>query len=228
MTKSKKTKQSKPFKKSNFSIWQVDKVDSRKKEIVSILKDLKIYKSSIVGVTDLSKSIIEKLEEVEASQRGSETPAHRLNPSTLLRRKGPYRILLDNFLLERDGVGSYFMPASDAVGERVLSSYRTKLQVSAGLVARLQNRIESLEKYTNAHIAPHGTQELKLFERSQVDAMGKVATIFFQLLLSTDYCKYDEVTGDVLAISRARKVLVPASELSVYLNWRFHPVIKSD
>lgn len=124
-------------------------------------------------------------------------------------------------MLQREGVENYALRNIDPVVGNVLESHKVRLKQSSVLVKRLQEKVSQLEAdkaalNSVANIIPNGHNGW-----DQLNAMGKVASIFFDLLLSTDYCKFDEGTGDVLAVGRARRVLLPASDIAVYLNWRY-------
>ena len=142
---------------------------------------------------------------------------------TLLRKKGKYRSLLDAYMIDRDGVEVHASLNADPAGARVLESYKLKLKQSEMLVERQKKKIAKLESTRISSKFPGDHSLHAVFDSSQVDAMGRVTSIFFEMLLSTDYFKFDEATGDILAVTRARKVIIPASDIAVYLNWRYRP-----
>jgi len=207
--------------RSNFSSWQEACVDERTKKVISILKDMSEFNTPAMKVTDLAKFISDKMAKDLESFKSDASEPCVLDFTTLLKRKGKYRPIIDSYMLQREGFENYALRNIDPVVGNVLESHKVRLKQSSVLVKRLQEKVSQLEAdkaalNSVANIIPNGHNGW-----DQLNAMGKVASIFFDLLLSTDYCKFDEGTGDVLAVGRARRVLLPASDIAVYLNWRY-------
>jgi hypothetical protein len=207
--------------KSNFSTWQENCVDEKTRKVISILKDMSEFKTPAMKVTDLAKFISDKMtNDLEGTKSDASDPCV-LDFTTLLKRAGKYRPIIDSYMLQREGFENYALRNIDPVIGNVLESYKVRLKQSNVLVKRLQEKVSQLEAdkaalNSVANIIPNGHNGW-----DQLNAMGKVTSIFFDLLLSTDYCKFDDATGDVLAVGRARRVLLPASDIAVYLNWRY-------
>lgn len=207
--------------RSNFSTWQENCVDEKTRKVISILKDMSEFKTPAMKVTDLAKFISDKMiKDLEGANSDASDPCV-LDFTTLLRKAGKYRPIIDSYMLEREGFENYALRNIDPVIGNLLESHKVRLKQSNVLVKRLQEKVSQLEAdkaalNSVANIIPNSNSGW-----DQLNAMGKVASIFFDLLLSTDYCKFDEATGDVLAVGRARRVLLPASDIAVYLNWRY-------
>jgi hypothetical protein len=108
----------------------------------------------------------------------------------------------------------------DAVEKRYMASLELQLENSKLLQGRLQEeicRLKSKQVPNNESSRDQLVSEAAV----KVTQMGKACTIIFDLLLSTGYVKYDESTGDLLAVGRSRKVVVCARDVAAYLNWRF-------
>ena len=207
--------------RSNFSTWQENCVDEKTRKVISILKDMSEFKTPAMKVTDLAKFISDKMiKDLEGANSDASDPCV-LDFTTLLRKAGKYRPIIDSYMLEREGFENYALRNIDPIIGNLLESHKVRLKQSNVLVKRLQEKVSQLEAdkaalNSIANIIPNSNSGW-----DQLNAMGKVASIFFDLLLSTDYCKFDEATGDVLAVGRARRVLLPASDIAVYLNWRY-------
>lgn len=207
--------------RSNFSTWQENCVDEKTRKVISILKDMSEFKTPAMKVTDLAKFISDKMiKDLEGANSDASDPCV-LDFTTLLRKAGKYRPIIDSYMLEREGFENYALRNIDPIIGNLLESHKVRLKQSNVLVKRLQEKVSQLEAdkaalNSVANIIPNSNSGW-----DQLNAMGKVASIFFDLLLSTDYCKFDEATGDVLAVGRARRVLLPASDIAVYLNWRY-------
>ncbi|MFJ3429736.1 MULTISPECIES: hypothetical protein [Pseudomonas] len=207
--------------RSNFSTWQENCVDEKTRKVISILKDMSEFKTPAMKVTDLAKFISDKMiKDLEGANSDASDPCV-LDFTTLLRKAGKYRPIIDSYMLEREGFENYALRNIDPIIGNLLESHKVRLKQSNVLVKRLQEKVSQLEAdkaalNSVANIIPNSNSGW-----DQLNAMGKVASIFFDLLLSTDYCKFDEATGDLLAVGRARRVLLPASDIAVYLNWRY-------
>lgn len=206
---------------SNFKQWQKSKVEARQADVLAILEQLKKFKTSAKSVTEVAGLVAERLGDLESSRGGVGRSIGKACSSSLLRRDGPYRKFIDIYMLQRNGVESYKIGQLDSVAERVLSSYKLKLDDALAEIEKLKDQLKRSESKNRYVESGRSVLELNSYQQAQVDAMGKVATIFFDLILSTDYVKYDEQSGDLLAVSRARQVIVGAADISVYLNWRF-------
>lgn len=207
--------------RSNFSTWQENCVDEKTRKVISILKDMSEFKTPAMKVTDLAKFISDKMTKDIVGTNSDASDPCVLDFTTLLRKAGKYRPIIDSYMLEREGFENYALRDIDPVIGNLLESHKVRLKQSNVLVKRLQEKVSQLEAdkaalNSVANIIPNSHSGW-----GQLNAMGKVASIFFDLLLSTDYCKFDEATGDVLAVGRARRVLLPASDIAVYLNWRY-------
>ncbi|WP_062390197.1 hypothetical protein [Pseudomonas abietaniphila] len=206
---------------SNFAPWQKNSVDARESKLISILKDMKELKTPSMKVTALARLIADRMQRDQMSVNSSSEPYAAVDETTLLRKNGKYRPLIDAYILERDGLDSYAYVNADPIASRVLESYKIRLKQSGLVIERLKSKLVKLEAASNRLQKINNTSLHKVSLDSQVDAMGKVASIFFEMLLSTDYCKFDEATGDILAVARSRKILISASDIAVYLNWRY-------
>jgi len=210
-----------PKTRSNCFSWQTNNVDARTAKVISILKDMKSFETPVMKVTALAMFIADKMasDQKKSGLKGANCCV--VDFTTLLRRKGKYRPIIDSYIIDRDGFELYVSQSDNPVAAQVLESYKLRLKQSSLLVKRLQEKVAKLEA-ARVNENSLGGRALEGVNRdAQLDAMGKVASIFFDILLSTDYCKYDDTTGDVLAVSRARRVLIPASDIATYLNWRY-------
>ncbi|RKS19000.1 hypothetical protein BJ917_4703 [Pseudomonas sp. WPR_5_2] len=209
---------------SNCGPWQKNKVSLRFKRVEEALKIIKGYKSKIVQPTELCVLIAQRISSLELDdwKRGARevVKPKPLTPETLLRRKGPYRVLIDNYFFDVQGVGSNVVKLlKDPVANRIVGMKDVVIGRHEAKIAELNNVIESLResmKTRSGAISTSVNQE----ESSAYDSMAFCANAFFELLLSTGYVNFDEVRGEILQVSRARKVILDSRKIGAFLNWR--------
>lgn len=207
------------FRQKPLGIWQEAKVSQKQKRINDILLQMKKYRYKPGRVTELARVVADRLNESTAV--GESAVAEKICSSSLLRTRGPYRRYLDAFMFEYGGATvkggcSY----GDAVEKRYIASLELQLENSKLLKGRLQEEVSRLKSRQTPN-NEYSRDQLASEAAVKVAQMGKACTVIFDLLLSTGYVKYDESTGDLLAVGRSRKVVVCARDIAAYLNWRF-------
>lgn len=202
---------------SNFSGWQSENILRRRGHVLDVIERLRKYKSKFSSITELAKFIADEVSSAE-SKSGF---ANKIDSSTLLRRSGPYRALLDSFFIDISlsayCAGDGYI-STDAVANRILlsksleiSSVSKSLSVALDEIVRLKCTIGSLKnnKLDSDFIS---TDVL-------VHSMARVAEILFEILLSTDYFEFDSGAGNIILVGRSRKIVVSSTDLAPYLNY---------
>ncbi|MDH0132490.1 hypothetical protein N7381_04470 [Pseudomonas asiatica] len=200
---------------SNCSAWQEELVRSRKILIVGVLDSMRGHKLSGLTVTDLAKTICATIRAVEERDCHHAGRRYRpINSSTLLRGGGQYRQLLDSFLASKQSVlDGQNEKALNPAARRLIKSKDCEVSNLSAKLERAQKRVEFLMKKCEAEQRP------LIAVDHAVDAMGRSAKALFDLLVGTGIFKLDESAGEVVFVSRARKVAISRQEIAPYLNW---------
>ena len=201
---------------SNCAPWQKGNVTARKGILIEVLASLRVSKQERLKVTELAEIVCRTIRAVELRQvEGTGKKYRPINSSTLLRPDGCYRPLLDAFLTENgfrsaDPESSIF----DPVAKRLLASKSLALRNVSVKLERALKKIEYLnnkELSLTAAVAPY---------QPEVDALGRASVALFDMLIGTGLFKLDEVSGDILYITRSRKVAIERLQIATFLNWR--------
>lgn len=144
-----------------------------------------------------------------------------INSSTLLRRAGPYRTLLDAFFMEINydnysNGGEY--SSTDPVANRIvlankveISELTHRLELLGAELQRLRSKLVVYES--------QGKQITNQSSDAAIDSMAGVVKVLFGLLLQTDYFTFDPELSSIVMVGRSRRVVVSSSELAPYLNY---------
>ncbi|WP_122669902.1 hypothetical protein [Pseudomonas viridiflava] len=201
---------------SNCASWQKGNVAARREIIIEVLASLQVGKKERLKVTELAETICRTIRAVEIRQVETTGKKYRpINNSTLLRPGGFYRPLLDAFLTD-NGLRSADPESniSDPVARRLLISKNLRIQNVSSKLERALKKIEYLDSKELNLVAPVTPCQ------AEVDALGVAAVALFDMLIGTGLFKLDEETGDVLYITRSRKVAIPRLQIAPFLNWR--------
>ncbi|MEW5506024.1 hypothetical protein [Pseudomonas antarctica] len=209
---------------SNFGAWQINKVSLRFNRVEESLKIIKRYKSKIERPTELCVLVAERVSflELEDWARGARKAIKPkpFTPETLLKRNGPYRVLIDSYFFDVQGVGSNVVKLlKEPVAKRIVEMKDVVIGRHEAKIAELNNVLESLRESMKAKTGVISTS-VEQEESSAYDSMAFCANAFFELLLSTGYVNFDEVRGEILQVSRARKVILDSRQIGAFLNWR--------
>lgn len=198
---------------SNFAKWQHAKVSSRMELLRSVLVSAEKYKTKFDSITSLAKMVAERIMELEGYD-GNEV-CKPLSYTTLLRKNGPYRSLLESYLLK---VGVTLVDSSkyldDPVFQRILDSKDTELDNLKIKHRRLQDTIKAKTERSLAEFSPLGISS------DERQALGEAAQHIFNLLLSTGVYKFDQASGEVLYVARVRRVALSRDKIATFLNWQ--------
>lgn len=208
---------------NNCEAWQKKKVSLRFRRVEETLKVVKGYKSKIVKPTELCMLIAQRISAIELSEweRGGLNGKRPkpLAPETLLRREGAYRVLIDGYILDVLGVDGVARLAQDPAVSRVVEMRDLAISRKDAKIIKLKNIIESMQgtiTKKSSMISPSSDRD----DSSAYDSMAHCANVIFELLLSTGYVNFDEARGEILQVSRARKVILDSRQIGVFLNWR--------
>lgn len=200
---------------SNCAAWQKQLVGSRKKLIDGVLDSMRGRKLTSVTVTELAEIIcatIRAVEERDCHLAGR--PYRPINSSTLLRVGGQYRSLLDSFLVSKQLVQDGLVDkVPDLVSRRLIKSKECELSNLSAELERALKRVEFLTRKCE------GEQRPLVGNNHDIDGVARSAKALFDLLIGTGVFKFDESAGEVLLVSRARKVAISRKEMAPYLNW---------
>lgn len=207
---------------SNCEAWQKNKVSLRFRRVEQALKIVKRYKSKIVKPTELCILIAKRISAIELSEWERSglngKPPKPLTSATLLRRDGSYRVLIDSYLLDVLGIDGLAQLTRDPAVSRILEMNDLAVSRKEARIVEMQNIIESLQGTLSKKSS--GISSLVQDESSTYDSMAHCTNLIFELLLSTGCVNFDEARGEILQVSRARKVILDSRQLGVFLNWR--------
>lgn len=174
------------------------------------------------SITGLAKYLAGK---VSASER-TDGNSVSFSYSTLLRVKGCYYSILKEYFEASNC-------RSDTRGGTVVDPFAARVIAAKDLeVASLQNRISKLEAKLVEKasreipvIYPHqesvlGREMVKYSKPLDCYRMGVIANMFFEKLLETEQFKFDENSGDILNVGRARVVAISRLDISDFLRWK--------
>lgn len=201
---------------SNCAPWQKGNVAARKEVVIEVLASLRVGKQERLKVTKLAETICRTIRAVEIRQVEITGKKYRpINNSTLLRPDGCYRPLLDAFLTDNDlRSADPESNISDPVARRLLVSKNLRIRNVSVKLERALKKIEYLDSKELNLVAPVTPYQ------AEVDALGGSAVALFDMLIGTGLFKLDEETGDVLYITRSRKVAIARLQIAPFLNWR--------
>jgi len=202
---------------SNFRGWQKNKVQIRTELIVEVLNSMRAHKSSVKSVTELARVVCQTITAVERARATDSQGAYKaINSATLLRVGGNYRSLLDSYLMDlKMRTGELVDVVTDPVARRVILSKDVEISTLNKKLSRaLKDRAGRHD--AQSRVVTHESTDAI----SNLDAMGEVAALFFDTLISTEIFKLDESTGEVLFVSRARRVAFSRHQVACFLNWR--------
>ncbi|WP_157213249.1 hypothetical protein [Pseudomonas sp. GM55] len=183
---------------------------------MDVLSSMRARKSSPLKITELAEIICHTIRAVEQRQALMEGKKYRpINSATLLRPDGKYRSLLDAYLIEvKMHSGDLENGVVDPVARRLLVSKSVEIANLTSKLGRAHKKIEHQKKSfdTNSRtVAVHNFD---------IDGMGRAASTLFDVLIGTGLFKFDDQTGDVLFVTRARRVAISRLDIAVFLNWR--------
>jgi hypothetical protein len=201
---------------SNCSPWQKGNVAARMAIVREVLASLRGRKGGRFNVTQLAESICRTIRAVEI--REAESLGRKYKPihsSTLLRPDGSYRPLLDGFLIE-SGLRSANPEShvSNPVAKRLLASKDLKIRNVCWKLERALKKIDYLDKRV-----PHlNTPETPV--KAEIDSLGSAAVVLLDVIIGTGLFKLDEEAGDLLYVTRSRKVAMARLQIAPILNWK--------
>lgn len=201
---------------SNFSPWQKSNVTARMAIVREVLASLRGRKGGRFNVTELAESICHTIRAVEIREAEHLGKKYKpINSSTLLRPDGNYRPLLDAFLIE-SGLRSANPEShvSNPVARRLLASKDLKIRNVCGKLERALKKIDYLDK-RELHL---NTPETSV--QVEIDALGSAAVVLLDVIIGTGLFKLDEEAGDLLYVTRSRKVAMARLQIAPILNWR--------
>lgn len=202
---------------SNFLSWQSDKVHRRRGYVMDAIVRFRKYKSKFSSISDMAAVIAEEVTAKELDLKLGKG----IDSSTLLRRAGPYRTLLDAFFMEINyssysSGGGY--SSTDPVANRIIlankveiSELTHKLELLGVELQRLRSKLVVYESQSK--------QITNQSSDSAIDSMAGVVKLLFDLLLQTDYFTFDSELSSVVMVGRSRRVVVSSNELAPYLNY---------
>lgn len=201
------------FIETNLSEWQRRAVAERCGLVIRALNLLRKYKSQFKSITELANSVAEIVGEIEFAAG----KVVCIDPSTLLRKSGRYRLLLDAFLYNGGGGGNredYF--SQDPIANHVIDSLRAEILV---LKLELRDKILEVEKVTRESCSAEGVAAGGADVNVVVAPMARVVKVLLDLTLASEVFRFDSARQELLHIGRSRRVAVSASELAPYLNY---------
>jgi len=201
---------------SNYAVWQYRRAKSRMDMTLDILKSMRARKSPASKITELAEIICQTIRAVEQSQALAAGKKYRpINSSTLLRPDGKYRPLLDAYLIElRMHAGDLESAVVDPIARRMIVSKNISIADLTCKLDRAHKKIELQNKRFENKMWPAAAVNF------DVDGMARAANVLFDMLISTELFKFDEQTGDVVFVTRARKVAISRQDIATFTNWR--------
>ncbi|WP_138738496.1 hypothetical protein [Pseudomonas sp. FSL W7-0098] len=201
---------------SNYAVWQHKKANSRMDMTLDILNSMRARKSPASKITELAEIICQTIRAVEQRQVLAEGKKYRpIDNSTLLRADGKYRPLLDAYMIERRmHAGDLESAVVDPIVRRMIVSKNINIADLTCKLDRAHKRIEHQNKRFENKMWPVAAVNF------DVDDMGRAADVLFDMLIGTELFKFDEQTGDVLFVTRARRVAISRQDIATFTNWR--------
>ena len=201
---------------SNCAAWQHRKVKSRMDMALDILNSMRARKSPAFKITELAEIICQTIRAVEQRQSLAEGGEYRpINSSTLLRPDGKYRSLLDAYLIEvRMHSGDLEHGIVDPIASRMIVSKNVEIANLTSKLSRAHKKIDQQNKLVENNCLPDAVGKF------DTDDIGRAANALFDMLIGTELFKFDDQTGDVLFVTRARRVAISRQDIAAYLNWR--------
>ena len=171
-------------------------------------------KTSPLNITELAENLCETIRLVEEGKSYQSKYAYRpINSSTLLRSDGKYRPLLEAYLADKQlNFGGLEVKSLGPIGRRRLKSKECEIGNISAKLDRANRKIVSLSNKLML-------QERHQHDGGEIDAIGKSAKALFDLLISTGIFKFDESSGDLLFVSRSRRIAIARRDIAPYLNW---------
>jgi hypothetical protein len=202
---------------NNFMRWQKNKVQGRAELIADVLNSMRAHKSSVKSVTELARVVCQTITAVERARAKDSLSTYKaINSATLLRIGGNYRSLLDSYLVDlKLRTGELVDVVTDPVAQRVILSKEVEI---SNLNKKLSRALK--DKAGRHDAQSRVVTQVTTDTVSNFDAMGEVAELFFDALIRTELFKLDESTGEILLVSRARRVVFSRHEIAHFLNWR--------
>lgn len=201
---------------SNCAPWQASKVRSRMDLALDVLSSMRVRKPSALKVTELAEILCQTIRVVEQRQALAEGKKYRpINSSTLLRPDGKYRPLLDAYLIEvRVNASDLESGVADPIARRMIVSKNVEIANLTSKLGRAHKKIEHQNKRYENNMWPVAANNF------DADDMGRAANALFDMLIGTELFKFDDQTGDVLFVTRARRVAISRQDIAAFLNWR--------
>lgn len=201
---------------SNYVAWQHRKVKSRMDMTLDILNSMRTRKSPASKITEFAEIICQTIRAVEQRQALAEGKKYRpINSSTLLRPDGKYRPLLDAYLIElRMHTGDLESVVVDPIVRRMIVSKNVNIANLTSKLDRAHKKIEHQNKRFENKMLP------VVANNFDADDMGRAANALFDMLIGTELFKFDDQTGDVLFVTRARRVAISRQDIAAFTNWR--------
>lgn len=201
---------------SNCAPWQISKVRSRMDIALDVLSSMRARKPSALKVTELAEIVCQTIRVVEQRQALAEGKKYRpINSSTLLRPDGKYRPLLDAYLIEVSvHAGDLESGVADPIAKRMIVSKNVEIANLTSKLGRAHKKIENQNKRFENNMWP------VVADNFDADDMGRAANTLFDTLIGTELFKFDDQTGDVLFVTRARRVAISRQDIAAFLNWR--------
>ncbi|MBB2496465.1 hypothetical protein [Aquipseudomonas ullengensis] len=200
--------------RNNFSSWQQHRVLERRALVIDALDFLRKHKAKFDSITELANSVAEIVAEKECRVEDKS----QLNPSTLLRRTGGYRLLLDAFIysdLQYKGQQDKYN-SSDPVANHLIMALKAENLNLKDKLCRKDSELKAL------------SQKSSLYERANCNAvdasiiiapMARVVRLLLDAALATNSFRFDSSNHELLYVGRARRVAVSTADLSPYLNY---------
>ncbi|MGJ7515143.1 hypothetical protein ACSFE6_12505 [Pseudomonas baetica] len=183
---------------------------------MDVLSSMRARKSSALKITELAEIICQTIRAVEQRQALMQEKKYRpINSATLLRSDGKYRPLLDAYLIEvKIHSGGLESTVVDPVARRMLISKNVEIENLTSKLGRAHKKIEHQKKSVDTNSRAVAVRDF------DIDGMGRAASTLFDVLIGTGLFKFDDQAGDVLFVTRARRVAISRLDIAVFLNWR--------
>ncbi|WP_156669352.1 hypothetical protein [Pseudomonas sp. DR 5-09] len=183
---------------------------------IDILNSMRARKSPASKITELAEVVCQTIRAVEQRQALAEGKKYRpINSSTLLRPDGNYRSLLDAYFIEvKMHAGDLESWVVDPIARRMITSKNVEIENLTSKLGRAHKKIEHQNKRFKNNSWPVSADSF------DTDEMGRAANALFDMLIGTELFKFDEQTGDVLFVTRARRIAISRPDIAAFLNWR--------
>ncbi|MCJ1888220.1 hypothetical protein LNN38_25430 [Pseudomonas sp. LA21] len=194
-------------------------MEERVKFIVGRLNFYKRNRTYFSSLTSLAHCIASDLSVHEG--RTSEAGCKPIDHSTLMRRNGKYYSLLRSHLSEQSlEMGDSEIPGLDSIAKRHIQLRDIELLQLRREVKRLQDK---LCNYVSCAVPEVSGVPYKYNYPEGGDCVsgdvGRVAKLFFDMLLDTEQFKFDTEAGDLLHVGRARRIALSSRDMACFLNW---------